>query len=247
MHDAVADVLREREALDRGAGGALALSIVLHAGLTALGLWAAMRVVPPKAATMVSIRFATVSARTATPRSTAPRPVAAKPAPKIAEPQPRIEEPRPAVAKPATKPEKGTVPFSSYGRSSKKGSETPPAPVRQAPASPAGTATAADVPIGGAGVTGLEGGDFPYSLYIDGMQRRIGTNWFRPRVTAGTTAVVYFRILRNGAITDARIETPSGNGTFDRAALSAVRGSSPLTPLPFAYSGTYLGVHLTFK
>ena len=59
--------------------------------------------------------------------------------------------------------------------------------------------------------------------------------------------VVYFRILRDGTITEARVETPSGNGTFDRAALSAVRSSSPLNPLPFAYSGTYLGVYLTFR
>ena len=39
----------------------------------------------------------------------------------------------------------------------------------------------------------------------------------------------------------------SGNGTFDRAALRAVMEASPLPPLPFAYNGTFLGVHLTFK
>ena len=108
-------------------------------------------------------------------------------------------------------------------------------------------APAVDVPIGGSGVTGLEGGDFPYTLYITGMQRRIGTNWIRPPGVTNLTTVIYFRINRDGTITDAKIEQPSGNGTFDRAALSAVRSSTPLNPLPFGYAGNYLGVHLTFR
>jgi TonB family protein len=58
---------------------------------------------------------------------------------------------------------------------------------------------------------------------------------------------VYFAIDRDGTIRDAKIETPSGDGTFDRAALRAVLESSPLPPLPFGYAGTYLGVHLTFR
>ncbi len=103
------------------------------------------------------------------------------------------------------------------------------------------------MPIGGSGVTGLEGGDFPYTLYIQGMHRRIGTNWFRPPVADGTRVLVYFRILRDGTIGEVRVESSSGNPTFDRAALSAVKSSSPLNPLPFAYDGTYLGVHLTFR
>lgn len=96
-------------------------------------------------------------------------------------------------------------------------------------------------------MTGIEGGDFPYALYLQGMHRKIGGNWFRPQVSGGAATVVYFRILRDGTITDARIESSSGNGTFDRAALSAVRSSSPLNTLPFAYSGNYLGVYLTFR
>ena len=65
-------------------------------------------------------------------------------------------------------------------------------------------------------------------------------------MTAETPFLVV-RIMRDGTITEAKVETSSGNGTFDRAALSAVRSSSPLNPLPFAYDGTYLGVHLTFR
>jgi TonB family protein len=58
---------------------------------------------------------------------------------------------------------------------------------------------------------------------------------------------VKFVIDRDGTLRDAATETESGNGTFDRAALRAVIEASPLPPLPFGYSGTYLNVHLTFK
>ncbi|HYC93288.1 MAG TPA: TonB family protein, partial [Thermoanaerobaculia bacterium] len=164
------------------------------------------------------------------------------------EPKPVIEEPKPVVEKPVTKPpEKNTVPMSPFGQSTKKGSEAP-APPRTSNQPPAtATTTAPEVAIGGSGITGLEGGDFPYSLYIQGMHRKIGSNWFRPQVAGGAAVIIYFRILRDGTITEAKVETSSGNPTFDRAALSAVRSSSPLNPLPFAYSGNYLGVHLTFR
>ena len=240
MRDPVAEVLAQRAVLDRGAGAAIVLSVLLHAGLTAFAVYAATHAEAPRAATMVSIQFASVS-----PPAPTVRPRAAAPAPK-----PRIEEPKPVVEKPAPTPakvEKNTVPFSPFGRSSKKGSEAPPAvKPAETPAPPAAGTTTAEVPIGGSGVTGLEGGDFPYSLYIQGMQRKIGSNWLRPQ-SSGVAASVYFRIQRDGTISEAKVETSSGNGTFDRAALSAVRSSSPLNPLPFAYSGTYLGVHLTFR
>ena len=63
----------------------------------------------------------------------------------------------------------------------------------------------------------------------------------------GTSVIIYFAVDRDGSIRDARIETPSGNSFYDRAAYRAVLETSPLPPLPFAYSGTFLGVHLTFK
>ncbi len=252
MRDGVADVLAQRATLDRGAGAGIALSVLLHGGLIAIAVYAATHASPPKPAQMVSIQFAKMPGPTAAP-TVARKPVEPKPveAPTIEEPkpkaEPKIEEPKPVTPAPA-KVDKNTVPFSPFGRSTKKGSEAPPA-AKPAPAPPvpAPGITTAEVPIGGSGVTGLEGGDFPYTLYLQGMHRRIGTNWFRPQVAPGTFTVIYFRILRDGTIAEARVETPSGNGTFDRAALSAVRSSTPLNPLPFAYDGTYLGVHLTFR
>lgn len=252
MRDGVADVLAQRVALEGGASVGVVLSLLLHGGLIALAVYAATHATAPQAAQMVSIEFAKMPGPVATPLKQR-KPATPKPeAPKIEEPKPKVEpkitEPKPAAATTPAKVEKNTVPLSPFGRSTKRGSETPPVakPAPTPPAAAPGTTTA-EVPIGGSGVTGLEGGDFPYTLYIQGMHRRIGNNWFRPTVAPGTATVIYFRIQRDGTISEARVETPSGNGTFDRAALSAVRSSSPLNPLPFAYNGTYLGVHQTFR
>jgi TonB family protein len=255
MRDGVADVLAQRAQLNRGAGTGVLISALLHGGLTALLVYSAMHATAPKPVGLVNIRFAPIS--TAAPAAAAPskpKPAAPQPvAPKIEEPKPRIEEPKPVAEKPAPKIDKNTVPLSPFGQSTKKGSETPatakPKPTPATPAAPAAgvPGTTTDVPIGGSGVTGLEGGDFPYTIYIQGMQRRIGSNWFRPQIANGAVAVIYFRILRNGTISEAKVETSSGNGTFDRAALSAVKSSSPLNRLPNDYVGPYLGVHLAFR
>jgi protein TonB len=255
MHDRVADVLAQRATLDRGAGTAVVVAVLLHAGLAGLFVYSGRHASAPQPASFVSIQFAPMSPQApaaATPRKSrteTPKPVAP---PKVEEPKPRIEEPKPDIEKPAAKPEKNTVPLSPFGRSTKKGSESA-APAPQAPAAPAPSNTTgvaaggADIPVGGTGVTGFEGGDFPYAIYVQAMNRKIGAAWARPQVTPGTATVVYFRIQRDGTIIEAKIETPSGNGTFDRAALSAVRSASPLNPLPFGYSGTILGVRFTFR
>ena len=243
MQDPVAEILAKRAALDRGIGGAIALSLVVHALITAAAVYAALHQPPPKTASILNIRLAPIT-----------QPVKPAAIAKPAEPaKPLLQEPHPIAPQPKTKPvekpQPKTVPLSPFGKSTKKGSEAaPPPPPPAAPATQtAGAMTAADVPIGSAGVVGLEGGDFPYTIYIERMKTLIGTHWFRPQVTAGVATTVYFRIDRDGTIREVRTETSSGNGTFDRAALRAVMEASPLPPLPFAYNGTFLGVHLTFK
>lgn len=254
MRDRVAEILAQRAQLDRGPAAGVAVSLLLHGALIGGAVYATIHAPAPKPVAMVNIQFAKMPgppaapAPRARPRPAIPAPVAE--APKIEDPKPVITEPKPVVEKAPVKPEKNTVPLSPFGRSTKKGSETPAAgkPAAAPPATvPGAGTTTAEIPVGGAGVTGLEGGDFPYTLYIQGMQRRVGTNWFRPQAAIGAATVIYFRIQRDGTISEAKVETSSGNPTFDRAALSAVRSSTPLNPLPFGYNGTYLGVHLTFR
>ena len=246
MDDAVADVLSERSRLDRGLGGGIAASVVIHGVVTAAAVLAALRHPQTPMTSSINIRFAPIPAASA-PAMKAPRAVARKsaPAPVVtAPPKPAtIEEPPAAPATPLAKPAKGALP-SPFGRSLKKPVSAVAAPPASAVTAPA--AGGIEIPVGGSGVTGLDGGDFPYSVYIDRMRNLIGTHWFRPQGGSGTTTV-YFVIDRDGTLRDARNEVGSGNGAFDRAALRAILESSPLPPLPFGYNGTFLGVHLTFK
>jgi len=157
-----------------------------------------------------------------------------------------------AAEQPKPIEKKKTAPPSPFGKSTKKAAELPAPVPKTQPATapnpqPVATATAPDVPLGGSGVTGLEGGDFPYPLYIEQMKRLIGGHWTRPSVSDESSATIYFVINRDGSVRDVKQEISSGSGLYDRAALRAVLESSPLPPLPFGYNGTFLGVHLKFR
>ena len=247
MRDPVAEVLAERSRGGSGLAPAIILSLLMHAGGTAVAVYAGLRQPPPQQVSAVNIRFAQVPQQRA-----ADPPVAA--APHAEPPPPRIEEPRPQpVTPPPTKaaepPARNTAPPSPFGRSTKKAADTaPPPPTPRPPASTTGGGVpGGDIGIGEAGVTGLEGGDFPYTIYLEQMKRLIGTRWVRPQMTGQPRTVVYFRIERDGSIGEVKLMSSSGSGTFDRAAERAVREASPLPPLPYGYSAHYLGVHLTFR
>ena len=231
MHDRVAEVLAQRQTLESGAAAGVALSVFLHSAAAVAIVYAAMHQPPPQLVPTVTVSLVPMSG------GQAPRLSGQAKAPVL-------HEPAPVLAKPAAKPEPKTAPPSVFGKSTKKPSENP-APAPQ-PVVPTSTAPAVEVPLGGAGVTSLEG-DFPYTLYIQNMTRLIGQHWARPEVKAGTSTILYFAINRDGSIRDVKIETPSNNPFYDRAAQRAVMETSPLPPLPFAYNGTFLGVHLAFK
>jgi len=241
MEDRIGDLLAQRARLEGGAAPAVFVSLLFHAVLSVLAFWAAWHHASTQMSTpVITIQFA---------KPAAVAEVVPQPAPAAIEPvRPpavkKIEKPKPALK---------TVPLSPFGKSTKKGIEKPlphPTPAIPPPPAPAAapTAPAQDIPVGGAGVTALEGGDFPYSIYIAAMDRQIGQHWFRSHDTpAGLATTVRFIIDRDGTIRDVTTEISSGSGLFDRAALRAVIEASPLPPLPYGYSGTYLGVHLKFR
>jgi len=236
MDDRVGDILAARATLDAGRAPAILISLLMHGGISALAIWSAMHATVPQQVSVLNIRFASPSL-TPVGQASAPVPPLEKPPkkeePKIEGPKPKPEDVKPTAAKPVP----NAVPLSPFGKSTKKGAENP---VVTPPAGPP------PVPAGGSGITGLEGGDFPYSIYIERMHTLIGQKWLRPQVSNATT-IIFFIIDRDGTIRDAKVETSSMNPTFDRAALRAVLESSPLPPLPFGYGGTFLGVHLTFR
>lgn len=250
MRDVVADVLVQRRDLSKRESSGLFPSLLFHATLIALFLLASRPrpvELPPQ---ILTVRLAPAAAGAKSRHATvaAPR---VEPKPAI-ESKPKSEEPK--KAPPALKNEE-----TLFGQAAKpkgrveKPAATPPQPVEKTPDTQG--ASFADTGQGGvglmpglgaAGVTGLEGGDFPYNFYLERMVTLIGNNWLRPQTGADITAVIYFQIHKDGTIREAEIRKSSGSGVFDRAALRAVIESSPLPRLPVGYSGPFLGVHLTF-
>src|SRR5436305_1254329 len=115
MDDRVGDVLAQRVALNGGAGAGIALSLLLHGGLSALAIWAALHHAEVQTPRAIEIRLAPVT------RAREIAPAAARPSEPIA----KMEKPAPPVLekKPVAPPEKNTVPLSPFGQSNKKGSE----------------------------------------------------------------------------------------------------------------------------
>lgn len=132
--------------------------------------------------------------------------------------------------------------------------KTPPAaPARAtAPAAPATSAaasgaTAGTGPSDGLGAVSADMPDFPYPWYLTLLRQKIWDQW-SSRMPPGTLdCLVQFSVLRDGSITDVRIEESSGDSSFDYAAAGSVRGAVPLPPLPPQFKERFLKVHIQFK
>ena len=103
---------------------------------------------------------------------------------------------------------------------------------------PTAQETGPDLPIT------LEGRPFRFPWYLEQLVRKIERNW-RPS-TNTMRATVYFRIARNGRISEIEVSETSGNFLFDQSAQRAVEASAPMPPLPGEYDGDYLGVYFDF-
>jgi TonB family protein len=93
-------------------------------------------------------------------------------------------------------------------------------------------------------------GGFPYAYYIETLRGKISSSWYSALVSPGLrgkhVAGVYFKILRNGRISDLELESKSGNNSLDLSALRAVENAAPFPPLPSDYPYSYLAVHFEF-
>ena len=93
-----------------------------------------------------------------------------------------------------------------------------------------------------------EGGvPLSFNLYYQEVWGRVRSNWALPSVRQrGLKAVVAVKIARDGTVENIALESGSGDDAFDRSALSAVRASSPLPPLPGDYLGRWHEVGIRF-
>jgi TonB family protein len=133
----------------------------------------------------------------------------------------------------------------------------PAQPKKEVPApAPATAAPSAEHPVPGAGLLpgtvqpggqmSLDTANFPYSYYTGGIVRKISRYWQWANQFGNLKTVVYFRIQRDGTVTEATVKKSSGDTLFDQQAVRAVKLSSPFPPLPDGYRDADLGVYFEF-
>ena len=186
----------------------------------------------------------------------AARPAAAKvesaPAPKPAPvEEKKVEEKEDQMPAPPTKP---TKPKPQPQEKKQQVAET--TDIRKTDAKPdsdmtGSNETAAPGPPGdqpAMGSVSIDGGNFPFASYISRMRQKIATTWEVPPGTEGLSrnAVVYFRVHRNGSVSDVNVEKSSGLQIFDRSCQRGVIEAAPMPPLPREYNEEFVAVHFTF-
>jgi protein TonB len=185
-------------------------------------------------------------------REPTPAPRPSRPTPPEPEPEPEVPaavEPQPEEAE--SEPEPEPVLAAPEARPRKPPTRTPPArsdggsDLARRQGSPTGSSTGSS-PFGADSVSFADQ-NFTYGYYIDQMLAMIHTQWDRPALGADVQAAVFFRIRRDGQITDLRIVESSGFNVFDLAGLRAVRQASPLPRLPVSYPQSSLAVKLILR
>lgn len=105
---------------------------------------------------------------------------------------------------------------------------------------------AAGMPGSAAGIA-TDMPNFPYPWYISQVRQMLWAAWQKRMPAESGEGVVVFSIMRNGAFTDLRMESSSGDASFDEAALDAVQAAAPFPALPSDFGESFLKIHLTLK
>ncbi len=92
---------------------------------------------------------------------------------------------------------------------------------------------------------------FPYSWYNNFVQSKMHSLWKRPtRAAVGrdrASAVVSFRVFRDGRIENIRLQESSGSPVMDESVLQAARMADPLPPLPSGFRGPHEDFLILFE
>jgi protein TonB len=233
---------------------ALIGSLIVHVGVV-IGLfsWIAfsqVKYVPRTDTYIVKVVGSVSEARAAAPAKAEAVPAPPRPAPveeKKEEPKPDQMEAPPEKPKPKPKKEeakaKAEVPTTDITKTDAK-PDTSMDGVAKGEGIPGPTG---DTPAMGS--VSIDGGEFPFASYINRMRQKIATTWEVPPGSEGfeRNAVVYFRIHRNGSVSNVNVEQSSTLPLFDRSCQRAIIEAAPMPPLPREYGEEYIGVHFTFQ
>jgi TonB family protein len=193
------------------------------------------------------------------PEAAPPKPEPADDVPTLPDPESdkkkKPEDPKPTPARPPEPTRETARPFPDKGTASRERAKAEEGKSGTAPGETGDQLGRRGGPQGnplgttafGSEVGGLDNPDFTYAYYLDRLLSLIDAQWARPAMGSGVKAVVFFRIDRDGAMTDLQVEQSSGYNSFDLAALRAVQNAAPFPPLPRAYKHEDLGVHLIVR
>ena len=178
------------------------------------------------------------------------------------------QEPSSSLRHPVQKPKKEAKPTPEKAPSIQKEQKTGEAGEAGAAeagtgaASGSGTGSGSGIRIGGGEGPGIGPGfssafssqiglsNFPYTYYLQIIIDKVSSNWFtsliEPGISGNFRATVYFKINRDGSISDVKIQESSGIESLDMSALRAVQ-SSTFPALPKDYEGEFLAIYLIFE
>jgi TonB family protein len=88
---------------------------------------------------------------------------------------------------------------------------------------------------------------FNYPYYEDQIKRKINRNWRWVESYGKLRALVYFRIYKNGSVSDISIKESSGNVEYDKNVLDTICRAVPFLDFPEDYRGESVGVFFEFK
>jgi TonB family protein len=260
MEAVVSDILRSRMQAPGGLTQTAALSIAAHAvALTALAFVPGMlpRSAPPPRTVMTISLGGTPGPKTGGMQMLGGRNIPMNATPAIAPKLDRVAMPTPKaepamvlpIPDPKIKPKAPPKPAatskdpkaSNVGRGfeTQKGSTTVETGAR-------GQGFGLSSSGGGGDNSRLDVADFCCPDYLIDMRDRIRAAWVQQQQATGIV-VMKFTILRNGQLTGIETEQSSNVVSLDQASLRALSIVGKVAPLPGAYSGDHLTVHLEFK
>ncbi len=92
------------------------------------------------------------------------------------------------------------------------------------------------------GPVSIGNGDFGtrFGYYIEGIRRKMDSNWYKPevdpRTPRGTRAYILFTIRRDGSVSGVQLDRSSGSTTLDRSCVRAAQRVDTFGALPAQYN-----------
>jgi TonB family protein len=92
----------------------------------------------------------------------------------------------------------------------------------------------------------FENKDFKFSYYANQIVGKIKRHWNWSLNYSRLRTVIYFKIHKNGSVSDILVKKSSKNSEYDKFAADTIIRASPFPELPEGYPENFLGVYFEF-